>query len=67
MYAIKYRDGKIADEKIIEVRDALKRGLWRFKLDDPDFTPQVVTLDNGMSMDLGNTHRLITEKKEFEY
>ena len=41
----------------------MKRGMWRYELSDPNFTEQVVTLDNGATFNLGQMQKLINEKK----
>ncbi len=65
MLGIKYKDGKIAGNKIERIEEILKRGMWNYQLNDAAFTEQQVTLDNGLTMNLGETQRLIDEKKAF--
>lgn len=65
MWGVKYKDGKIAGDKIEPIKGILKRGMWNYQLNDPAFTEQVVKLDNGLTMDLGKMQQLINEKKEF--
>ena len=56
-YGVLYKeDGNVlAGNKIEQIEDHLKRGMWRYQLDDARFTPQVVALENGVEMDLGKT------------
>ena len=39
--------------------------MWKYQLDDHEFTEQIVALENGVTFDLGKTDKLIKEKKEF--
>ena len=43
----------------------MKRGMWTYDLSDATKTEQEVTLDNGVVFNLGETQRLIDEKKAF--
>jgi hypothetical protein len=62
---IKYKDGQIAGTKIERIDEVLKRGMWNYQLNDAAFTETEVTLDNGVTMNLAETQRLIDEKKAF--
>ena len=62
---IKYKDSQIAGNKIEKIDDVLKRGMWNYELADSAFTQQQVILDNGVSLNLAETQRLIDEKKAF--
>jgi len=44
---------------------ALKRGMWNYSCMDAALTPQTVSLENGVSMNLGETQQLINEKHDF--
>jgi hypothetical protein len=39
--------------------------MWQYDLSDSAFTEQTVELDNGLQFNLGETQKLIDEKKEF--
>jgi hypothetical protein len=62
---IKYWDGERVSTKVEHIRSCLKRGVWQYTLNDAQFTPQDVQLDNGVSVDLGSLQAKITEKNEF--
>ena len=61
-YGVKYWKNELVSDKIEEIKGATKRGAWRFDLYDNNYTPQMVTLDNGLTMDLSRTYSLIQEK-----
>ena len=50
---IKYWEGERISNKVDHIRSCLKRGVWQYTLNDANFTPQNVQLDNGVSVDLG--------------
>ena len=60
-----YKDGQIAGNKIEPIQDVLKRGMWKYQVNDVAFTEQEVVLDNGLTFNLGEVQKLIDEKKEF--
>ena len=64
-WGIMYKDGQIASNKIEKIDGVLKRGMWQYELSDAAFTEQTVELDNGLKFNLGETQKLIDEKKEF--
>ena len=55
VFGILYKDGKLAGNKIERVEDALKRGMWKYSMNDAAFTEPQVTLDNGLTFDLALT------------
>jgi len=65
LWGILYKDGKVAGNKIEPIDGALKRGMWTYDLSDASMTEQEVMLDNGVVFHLGESQRLIDEKKEF--
>ena len=62
---ILYKENQIAGNKIVKIEEVLKRGMWNYQLNDAAMTEQSVTLENGVSINLGETQRLIEEKKAF--
>ena len=65
VWGIKYINNELAGNKVEIVNEVLKRGMWQYSLYDPKYTEQVVTLDNGTTMDLGERQKLIDEKLIF--
>ena len=62
---LKYRNGELVSSKYEKIPRVLTRGMWKYDLTDPAFTPQVVKLDNGNEYDLGTLNAQIRAKKEF--
>ncbi len=65
MWGVMYKDGAITGTKIEPIDGILKRGVWNYHNQDEAFTEPSITLDNGLTMDLARTQKLIDEKKEF--
>jgi hypothetical protein len=40
LHGIKYKEGKIAGNKIEKIEEVLKRGMWNYQLNDAAFTEQ---------------------------
>lgn len=61
---MKYENNQLVGQKVEKLHDVLKRGMWRYDLTDAAFTPQQVTLDNGVTMNLSERQNLIDAKKQ---
>lgn len=62
---MQYVDNKPAGGKVEHIRGALKRGVWNYSFDDPEFTKPNVSTDNGVRMNLLEWQERMDEKKAF--